>query len=215
MKPYPRWFDRRFEFTLGAELYPVVLERLRGLLPRVHTKLAVIPRELAARRVADTWSIQENLGHLLDLESLWLGRLHDFYQASPVLRPADLENRKTHEADHNRADLDALVDALEQARGDLLHCFDAMAPEDFSRVAKHPRLDQPMRVIDLALFVAEHDDHHLARITAIAAASKSTDQWSEARPKNAPSLARITSSRLKPELRAPKALPLDPRLNRS
>jgi len=30
--------------------------------------------------------------------------------------------------------------------------------------ALHPRLGTPLRLIDHALFVAEHDDHHLARI---------------------------------------------------
>jgi hypothetical protein len=33
------------------------------------------------------------------------------------------------------------------------------------RTALHPRLNLPMRVIDLIYFIAEHDDHHLARIT--------------------------------------------------
>jgi hypothetical protein len=28
----------------------------------------------------------------------------------------------------------------------------------------HPRLKQPMRLVDHLYFVAEHDDHHLARI---------------------------------------------------
>jgi hypothetical protein len=32
----------------------------------------------------------------------------------------------------------------------------------------HPRLQQPMRVVDMAFFVAEHDDHHLARMTQLA-----------------------------------------------
>jgi len=32
----------------------------------------------------------------------------------------------------------------------------------------HPRLNMPMRTMDLFLFVAEHDDHHLARITELA-----------------------------------------------
>ena len=32
----------------------------------------------------------------------------------------------------------------------------------------HPRLGTPMRLIDLAFFVAEHDDHHLAQITHLA-----------------------------------------------
>jgi hypothetical protein len=34
--------------------------------------------------------------------------------------------------------------------------------------ALHPRLNQPMRVIDMAFFTAEHDDHHLARMTELA-----------------------------------------------
>ncbi|MFL5731927.1 MAG: hypothetical protein ACJ78Q_01900, partial [Chloroflexia bacterium] len=35
------------------------------------------------------------------------------------------------------------------------------------RLALHPRLQKQMRVIDLAQFVAEHDDHHLAAITRL------------------------------------------------
>lgn|GEM_PF-5393098 len=33
--------------------------------------------------------------------------------------------------------------------------------------ALHPRLGVPMRLIDLALFTVEHDDHHLAVISAL------------------------------------------------
>lgn len=33
--------------------------------------------------------------------------------------------------------------------------------------ALHPRLKKGMRTMDLFLFVAEHDDHHLARITEL------------------------------------------------
>jgi hypothetical protein len=35
------------------------------------------------------------------------------------------------------------------------------------RTAVHPRLGAPMRLIDHALFVADHDDHHLAAITEL------------------------------------------------
>jgi hypothetical protein len=31
----------------------------------------------------------------------------------------------------------------------------------------HPRLKVPMNVIDLAYFVAEHDDYHLVRISEL------------------------------------------------
>ena len=37
-------------------------------------------------------------------------------------------------------------------------------PELFSRTMLHPRLKAPMRLVDHLYFVAEHDDHHLARI---------------------------------------------------
>ena len=40
------------------------------------------------------------------------------------------------------------------------------------RSSQHPRLGQPMRVIDMAIFAAEHDDHHLARIGELLRASQ-------------------------------------------
>jgi hypothetical protein len=36
-----------------------------------------------------------------------------------------------------------------------------------ARTALHPRLQQNIRVVDLAFFIAEHDDHHLARISEL------------------------------------------------
>ncbi len=36
-----------------------------------------------------------------------------------------------------------------------------------THLAAHPRLNVPMRLVDLMLFVAEHDEHHLASITEL------------------------------------------------
>jgi hypothetical protein len=36
-----------------------------------------------------------------------------------------------------------------------------------SLLSVHPRLQQPMRLIDALYFVAEHDDHHIARISGL------------------------------------------------
>jgi hypothetical protein len=49
--------------------------------------------------------------------------------------------------------------------GGTLERLEALAPEAFARSAHHPRLDQPMRLVDTLFFQAEHDDHHLARIS--------------------------------------------------
>jgi hypothetical protein len=45
--------------------------------------------------------------------------------------------------------------------------LDQMEPALFSRTMLHPRLKQPMRLVDHLYFVAEHDDHHLAHIWAL------------------------------------------------
>jgi len=47
----------------------------------------------------------------------------------------------------------------------LVREFENFSEDDVELTAHHPRLNMPMRLIDLAYFIAEHDDHHLACIT--------------------------------------------------
>jgi hypothetical protein len=49
--------------------------------------------------------------------------------------------------------------------GGALERLEALAPEAVARTAHHPRLDQPVRLVDMPFFQAEHDDPHLARIS--------------------------------------------------
>jgi uncharacterized damage-inducible protein DinB len=155
------WFDRKFQPGLGVEAAPALLERLRETPSRLAEAVKGLPTAALTRRVDGKWSIQENIGHLLDLEALWDVRLDDFDKGANVLHPADLENRKTHEAGHNsRAIADVLSD-FGRARRAILARLDRMNAAELSRTALHPRLQQPMSVVDLCFFVAEHDDHHL------------------------------------------------------
>jgi hypothetical protein len=52
-------------------------------------------------RFEGKWSIQENAGHLLDVEPLWAGRLDDVLACASELRSWDLTNRTTDEANYN------------------------------------------------------------------------------------------------------------------
>jgi hypothetical protein len=56
------------------------------------------------------WSIQEQAGHLLDLEELGMKRLDDFEAGRETLVAADMDNRKTHEANHNTDTLANILD---------------------------------------------------------------------------------------------------------
>ena len=159
------WFDRTFPDKPPIETFPFVIERLRGTPVRVRARTAALPRVQLQTRVNNAWSIQEHVGHLGDLESLWLGRIDDFMNSEAELRPADLTNRLTHDSHHNERSLDDLLATFEAARKGLVECLEAMSPDDAGRSSRHPRLQQPMRLIDLCLFVADHDDHHLAVVT--------------------------------------------------
>jgi uncharacterized damage-inducible protein DinB len=159
-----RWFDRKFELGLGAEAAPELIERLARTPERLADAVRGLPPDVLTRGHDGKWSIQENAGHLFDLESLWDQRLDDYGKGAPELHPADLENRKTHEAAHNdRAIADILAD-FSAVRGRIVERLAQMSPTELARTALHPRLRQPMSVVDLCFFVAEHDDHHLGTI---------------------------------------------------
>ena len=164
LKQPPPWFERKFEFSLPAELLPNLLARLRGAPARLEDVLRSRPREVLAGKPQGKWSAQEHAGHLLDLEPLWLARVGDYVAGTTELTAADLTNRKTDEANHNSRPLEEILLDFRAARERLLKHVDELDSSLLERTIPHPRLRTPMRLIDHLYFVAEHDDHHLARI---------------------------------------------------
>jgi uncharacterized damage-inducible protein DinB len=158
------WFERKFEFSFPAELYPNLLARLRGTPARVEEVLRDRSREILVRKPGEKWSAQEHAGHMLDLEPLWLGRVDDYVAGSTELTVADLTNRKTDKANHNARPLEEILEGFRSARTKLLRSVGELDASLFTRAIPHPRLKTPMRLVDHLYFVAEHDDHHLARI---------------------------------------------------
>lgn len=164
MSQVPVWFERKFDFTFPMEQYPGVCVRLRGAPARLEEILRDVPRDVLLDKPGDKWSAQEHAGHLLDLEPLWMARVDDFLSDRDTLTVADLSNRRTHEANHNARGLGEILADFRAARVRLVDRVVKFEPALFARFLLHPRLKQPMRLVDHLYFVAEHDDHHLARI---------------------------------------------------
>jgi len=164
MSPVPAWFERKFDFSFPVEQYPVVCVRLRGTPVRLEEMVRGVPRDVLLEKPDGKWSAQEHAGHLLDLEPLWLARVEDFLRDGDTLTVADLSNRKTHEAHHNTRELTGILAQFREARLRLMDRAATFEPALFARARLHPRLKQPMRLVDHLYFVAEHDDHHLAKI---------------------------------------------------
>lgn len=71
----------------------LVWVRLRGTPARLEEMLRRVSREELIRKPDGKWSEQENAGHLLDLEPLWLARVDDYIAGHGELTVADITNR--------------------------------------------------------------------------------------------------------------------------
>ena len=170
MSEVPLWFERKFEFSFPVELLPNLCARLRGTPARLEEVLGGRPHTHLIARAGGGWSAQEQAGHLLDLEPLWLARVDDYVAASEKLTKADLSNQKTNAANHNARPLAQILSEFRIARETLLKRVTELDSSLLTRAISHPRLQTPMRLVDHLHFVAEHDDHHLARIWEVVAA---------------------------------------------
>jgi len=159
------WTERKFNFDYPATKWPDLLERVRGTPARIEERVRGLSKDiLTRRRDGKGWSIQENIGHLLDLGYLPMRRIEQILAGESVLAAADMSNRKTNEADHNGKDIRKLLAEFRADRAKLVARFEGLAESDWDKSALHPRLQQPIRIVDIAYFDAEHDDYHLGRM---------------------------------------------------
>jgi uncharacterized damage-inducible protein DinB len=158
------WTERKFEFNFPVGLFPVIVERLRGTLSQLEAMIKNNLDEKLSAKANGKWSVKEVVGHLSDLEELWNGRIDDFLNHKETLRAADMSNAKTNAAGHNSKNIDELIKQFIIARNRLIRRVENFDEVSASLTALHPRLQKQMRLIDSLFFVAEHDDHELAKI---------------------------------------------------
>jgi uncharacterized damage-inducible protein DinB len=162
-----QWFDREFDFSFGMERYVSLYDRLQNAPGLFYKAVSQFPETFLQLKPNDKWSVKENIGHLFLLESLWRKRLVEIKEKAHEMSPADLSNTATDKALFNKEPLHEILENFRDERNKTMALLGSLQQEDFSHTIIHPRLQKPMRVIDLMHFVAEHDDHHLNTIQDI------------------------------------------------
>lgn len=162
-----KWFDRKFDFQFGMEVFPGLLERLEKSADKFREIISGIPEQELNCKPDGKWSVKEHIGHLWVLELLWQKRFAEIKERKTEMSPADLNNTATNEALFNQYTIEKIINDFEQERQNTVRFLKNFNEADFQRSLYHPRLKQPMRIIDLMYFVAEHDEHHLESITQI------------------------------------------------
>jgi uncharacterized damage-inducible protein DinB len=124
----------RFLPSRAAGVLPGILERLEGTPHRLRALLAGVDR---SSKVDTAWSLAQELGHLNDLEPLWLQRADDTVVGKADLTAADLSNRKTHESDHDQWPLSEHISRFERNRMAFVARLTEASADDFARASKH------------------------------------------------------------------------------
>lgn len=168
MVPQTPWLQHVFNFDFPVRHFPLILERFRGTPARIDDFTISLPATILTTQINNAWSIQEHVGHLLDLSELDDRRLHDYLSGAETLTPADMENKKTHESNHNANSLQTILKGFRRERTILVQRLEALTEEQVSQRAIHPRLKQSLRLVDWVYFMSEHDDHHIARMSDLA-----------------------------------------------
>jgi hypothetical protein len=162
-----RWTERKFNFDIPEGWMINLIERLRGTTVRIKDLSAGMKDNEASIKACGDWSFKEHIGHLADLEDLHLGRLDDYHKMLATLRAADMDNKKTREGNHINKEINNLVDDFAKKRALLVERFATLDNSTQARFSLHPRLQVKIKPVDLAYFICEHDDHHLATMREI------------------------------------------------
>ncbi len=161
------WFERHFTFDFPPGKFPDIVERLRGTPARARELVHGLSPGVLTWRDGSAWSIQENVAHIADLEPLWTRRIDEMLAGAEVMSAADLTNAATFAGGHNDRSIGEVLDRVYAARGEIVERLEGLDDEQICRSSIHPRTKVPMRIVDLCAFVADHDDYHLARVTAL------------------------------------------------
>jgi uncharacterized damage-inducible protein DinB len=163
-----KWIDKKFPNNLPEGLLPDILERLRGTPARIGEMVSMLSEtQLSEKPGGASWSIKEHIGHLSDLEEVHEGRIADIVAGKEVMRAADMSNKRTYISDHNQKSIQQLLRDFKIKRYDFIAAFEKMGQAHHQFSLLHPRLKIMMKPVDLAFFIAEHDDHHLTSIRQI------------------------------------------------
>jgi hypothetical protein len=165
------WIERTLPFDYPPTKFPDLLERVRGTPARLEEMVRGLDKETLTVHDGEGWSIQQNVGHLLDTEDLSLTRIEQILRGEQVLIAADMTNRKTHEANHDARDMNGLLADFRAERQKVIRRLEELDETDWGKAAFH-RLGKSLRIVDIACMIGEHDDYHLARVRELIKAKK-------------------------------------------
>jgi hypothetical protein len=156
------WFERTFTFGTPKEMLPFLLERLEGSIYRIEAKVKGVNDNVLSEKYNGKWSVKQNIGHLAEIDLISNHRIDEMRAGAEQISPAVFEPK-----DYNPWPIEKVIALFREARLSNLDKYKTISETDLAKASIHPRLKQKMTPVDLALFDAEHDDHHILKMSDI------------------------------------------------
>lgn len=113
---------------------------------------------------ADGWTASEALGHLVDADRIFAGRVRLMLaEDQPPLTVFD-HDQLVIDNDYKHADPHALYATLKASRAELVALLESLTPEQWARTGTHPNYGE-WTMTDSAMQVGIHDSIHIEQIT--------------------------------------------------
>jgi hypothetical protein len=157
------WFQRQFVMEQPAGMLPYFCDRLDGTLIRLREKTRNVSDSILSDKLDSKWSIKENVGHLADLEVIAIKRINEIGTGISPMMSAIMPLQQ----DYNAQPLQQILDYFAKNRKEAIKILNRLDDNALKKSSLHPRLKIQMTPVDLAMFHAEHDDHHMVRINEI------------------------------------------------
>jgi len=160
-----KWVEREFNFE--STNYDSFIERLSITPSKIRSLISKTPDRVLITKNMNEWSIQENVGHLITVDKLFIKRLDDYQLGTDSLRPADVTGARTDKVNYNLKNIQNILEEFGEKRTKYVTKLKNLDDHLYYKSAWHPRLKQQMRLCDMLNFQAEHDLHHINKIKCL------------------------------------------------
>ncbi|MEN9348294.1 MAG: hypothetical protein RLZZ77_1805 [Bacteroidota bacterium] len=154
-------------FLLTMKSYSALLEQLDQTPRQIAELTQSLSREQWRSAPNGKWSIAIHVGHLLTIESLWIGRMDNFVLGHDTLRAWNGTNQDTLDGRFNEQNPKGILEDFESIRTahvQLMRKYEGRAGE---LSAMHPSTGKQMTLHEHAFTMLEHDYQHIEYIKGL------------------------------------------------
>jgi hypothetical protein len=155
---------------MTSDPYAEAIAALAAFPATLRTQIAGLDRAaLTFRPDGKEWSIVENIGHLLDIDALFGGRIGQIIaRDNPTFTLLDVDEA-VRRHDYQNKEAAFLLNTFAERRAALLDELRYIQPANRKRAGLHPT-GGPRSIEDLIIYLPRHDEQHRVQIAATIAA---------------------------------------------